>query len=47
MDIKFYRIHEALAAGKTYNDIFTLKEGDDDDFDNYLDTPLMIKFIAQ
>ena len=46
MILKF-RIHQELASGKSYDDLFTLKEGEEDDFDTFFDTPLMFKFIAR
>ena len=42
-----FRIHKELASGKSYEDVFTINEGEEDDFDTYFDTPLMIKFIAK
>jgi len=41
------RIHQELAAGKSCQEVFTLKEGEEDDFDTFFDTPLMIKLIAK
>merc|ERR1740128_823512 len=41
------RIQQEFASGKSYQEVFTLKEGEEDDFDTFFDTPLMIKFIAK
>jgi hypothetical protein len=42
-----FRIHQDLASGKSYEDVFTLNEKEEEDFDTFFDTPLMLKFISK
>ncbi|KAK4002058.1 microcephalin [Daphnia magna] len=41
------RIQQQLASGKTCDDVFTVNEKEEEDFDTFFDTPLMIKFISK
>lgn len=41
------RIQQDLASGKSYDEVFKIKEGEEDDFDTFFDTPLMLKFISK
>ena len=41
------RIYQEFEAGKSCDEVFSLKKEEEDDFDTFFDTPLMIKFIAK
>lgn len=41
------RIQQELASGKSCDEVFKVKEGEEDDFDTFFDTPLMLKFISK